>query len=198
VKRSWRPFSATWRPTPSESYRPGPEDRQPLQIAARAAICKGPGGGCLNLRRQHVLRAAASPRLAGFSKPSQNSPAAEIRLIVGHDVGHSEKKNSTRANMARQMHSFQSQRGLRSPPHRNFEVGPPITPVVRSSAPDPYGQDRVLLSGQRPHFFLFFAVMRGFCRQTLDACGLGALLCGVPGGWISALRERVSVPVGPA
>ena len=108
------------------------------------------------------------------------------------------KKTSIRAHLARQMHLLRSHRGLRSPPHRNFEVGPPITPVARSSAPDPCGQDRVLLSGQRPHFFLFFAVMRGFRPQTLDACGLGALLCGVPGGWISALRERYSVPVGPA
>jgi hypothetical protein len=53
--------------------------------------------------------------------------------------------------------------------NRNLEVGPPINPVVRSSAPDPYGQDRVLLSGQRPHFFFSFAMWPRFCPQTLDS-----------------------------
>ena len=67
-----------------------------------------------------------------------------------------------RSHMARRMHVLKRYRGLRSPPHRNFEVGPPITPVVRSSAPDPYGQDRVLLSGQRPHFFSFLCDLAGF------------------------------------
>jgi len=158
-----------------------------MQIAARAAICKGPGGGCLTLRQQHVLRAAASPRPAGISKPSQNSTAAEIRLIAGHDVGHSEKK----IPCGRIWHA------RCTPSTVNGDLGPRPTAILKWGLRSlrSYGRlplTRTAKTGcscrvRGPTFFLFFAVMRGFCRQTLDACGLGALLCGVPGGWISAL-----------
>jgi hypothetical protein len=45
-------------------------------------------------------------------------------------------------------------RGLESPPPTALSKwGLRSIPVARSQAPDPCDQDRVLLSGQRPHFF---------------------------------------------
>ena len=140
------------------------------QLAARAAICTAPW----RWLSQHASAARPTDRrgLTGTepgqtalktvpTKKSTGPPAPAPRL---------QRQNFfVPEDLARQMHLLRSHRGPRSPPHRNFEVGPPITPVVRSSAPDPYGQDRVLLSGQRPHFFLFFAIWPGFCRPTLDS-----------------------------
>jgi|694.fasta_scaffold92679_3 hypothetical protein len=169
------------------------------QLAARAAICTAPW----RWLSQHAsaLTPTCSRGLTGTEQGKSPEKTVPIKKSSGPPTPVPLLQRQfffVPEDLARRMHLLRGHRGPRSPPHRNFEVGPPINPVVRSSAPDPYGQDRALLSGQRPHFFLFFAIWPGFCRPTLDSRGLGALLCGVPGSRIFAIAERLSGPVGPA
>jgi hypothetical protein len=126
------------------------------ESSAPVSTCDGPkrpeGGGVLPQRSPQtdcLLRLFFATCRVGLHP---------FRLPARFSAGQSDSRES----LARQMLFWADRRGPRSPPHRHFEVGPPIIPVVRSLAPDPYGQDRVLLSGQRPHFFLFLSVMPGF------------------------------------
>ena len=111
-----------------------------------------------------------------------------------------EPKSIVEAVLARRMQLLCLCRGPRSPPHRTLKWGLRPCSAVRSIAPDPHRQDRALLSGQRPHFFLFRDVFSticpGFWPLTLDYSGPGALLCGVPRGRDSACGRVPPDPSG--
>ncbi len=182
--QSSRPAGRPCLPASCRNWRRAPQ-------YARAAR-----GGCLNMHRPYAESTCPGAAGAAARKTGKKWFSTAILAGAGQAAAGAREFFPVDCGLARQLHLPGRHRGPTSPPHRNFEVGPPITPVVRSSAPDPYGQDRVLLSGQRPHFFLFFAIRPRFCRPTLDSRGLGALLCGVLGDRFFTLPKRFPAPSG--